>query len=142
MGKGVPAFDVNQVGRAMRPQGLAVGQQKVERPMLRDLRHQLAQREREFGHAGHAGMGFGHLLHQPAKGPLAVGVAHRPERAMQARVEALEVAVVREHPVVAPQLPHEGVAVLQRHHTLRRPADVRDDVAALDGVTLDQLGHR
>ena len=62
--------------------------------------------------------------------------------AVQARVEVLQVAVVREHPVAAPQLAHERVAVLQRHGALRGLADMGDDVAALDRVAADQLGHR
>ncbi|MPN42369.1 hypothetical protein SDC9_189926 [bioreactor metagenome] len=61
---------------------------------------------------------------------------------VQARAKVLQVAVVREHPVAPPQLAHEGMAVLQAHDALRRLADVRDDVAALDRVAPDQLGHR
>ena len=69
------------------------------------------------------------LLHQPAERALAVGVADRAERAVQARREVLQVAVVREHPVAAPQLAHERVRVLERDAALRRLADVGDDVA-------------
>jgi len=56
--------------------------------------------------------------------------------------EVLQIAVVRKHPVAAPQLAHKGVAVLQADHALGGLADVGDDVLALDGVATDQLGHR
>ena len=61
---------------------------------------------------------------------------------MQARREALQVAVVREHPVAAPQLAHERVRVLERDAALRRLADVGDDVLAADRVAPHHLGDR
>ena len=115
---------------------------KLKVPWRGDARRQLAQRERQLLDAGHAGMRLGQLLHDPAEGVLAVGAAHRVEAAVQPRTEVLQVAVVGEHPVAAPQLAHEGVAVLQVHRALRGLADVGDDVAALDRVAADQLGHR
>jgi hypothetical protein len=126
----------------MRPQRLAVGQQQVEAAVARQLRQQLAQRALSSSTRRHAGMRLGQFLHQPAEGAFAVGVAHRAEGAVQPRREALQVAVVREHPVAAPQLAHEGVRVLQRHPALRGLADVGDDVVAADRVALDHLGHR
>jgi hypothetical protein len=81
------------------------------------------------------------LLHQPAEGAFAVGVTHGAEGRVQLGLKIQQVAVVRKGPVVAPQLAHEGVAVLQRHVPLRGLADVGDHMAALDGVALDQLGH-
>jgi hypothetical protein len=87
-----------------------------------------------------AGVRLGQLLHQPAERVLAVGLADRAEGAVQARTEVLQVAVVREDPVAAPQLAHEGVRVLERDAALRGLADVRDDVVAADRVALDQLG--
>jgi hypothetical protein len=56
--------------------------------------------------------------------------------------EILQVAVVGEHPVAAPQLAHEGMAVFQRDLALRGLADVGDDVQGLDRVLLDQFGDR
>ena len=78
------------------------------------------------------GMGLRELLHQPAERALAVSLADRLERAVQARPVARQVAVVREDPVAAPQLAHERVRVLERDAALRRLADVGDDVPALD----------
>jgi hypothetical protein len=60
---------------------------------------------------------------------------------VQRLIEILQVAVVREHPVAAPELAHEGVAILQCHLALRGLADMRDDVLALDRVAANQLGH-
>ena len=82
------------------------------------------------------------LLHQPAERELAVGAAHRAERRVQARVVLLQVAVVGEHPVPAPQLALERVRVLQRHAALRRLADVGDDVVAADRIAPHHVGHR
>ena len=56
-------------------------------------------------------------------------------------MKVFEVAVVGKHPVAAPQLTHERVAVFQRHHALRGLADVGDDVAAFDRVVTDQRGY-
>ena len=121
---------------------MAVAEQAVEGAVRRRHRQQLGQGAAEFGDAGHGGMGFGQLLHQPAERPLAVGVADRPETTVQARREVFQITVVRKHPVAAPQLTHERVGVLQRHAALRGFADVGDDVAALDREVLHQLGHR
>ena len=126
----------------MRPQRLAVGQQKVERAMPGNLRHQLAQGAAEFVHAGHAGVRLGQLLHEPAKCPLAVGLPHRFEIAVQARRIVNQVAVVREHPVAPPQLTNKGVAVFQAHFALRGFADMGNHVLAFDRVAADQLGNR
>ena len=131
-----------QLRGGMGPQRLPIGQQQVEGAVPRQLRQQLAQRAAQLVDAGHAGVRLGQLLHQPAEGAFAVGVAHRAEGAVQPRLEALQVAVVRKHPVAAPQLAHEGVGVLQRHAALRGLADVGDDVVAADRVALDQVGHR
>ena len=59
---------------------------------------------------------------------------------MQFGAELLQVAVVRKHPVVAPEFAHERVAVFQAHHALRGLADVGDDVFAADRVFANQLG--
>jgi hypothetical protein len=87
-------------------------------------------------------MGLGQFLHQPAEGAFAVGIAHRAEGTVQARRKALQVTVVGQHPVAAPQLAHERVGVFQRHAALGGLADVRNHVLALDGVALDEFGHR
>ncbi|MNT60158.1 hypothetical protein D3C72_1977170 [compost metagenome] len=81
-------------------------------------------------------------LHQRAEGQFAVGIAHWLVDAGQERGEALQVAVMGKDPVAAPQLAHEGVAVLQQHGALRGLADMRDDVLGLDRVALDQVRHR
>jgi hypothetical protein len=73
---------------------------------------------------------------------LAVGIADWPERSVQAWCEVLQVAVVGEDPVAAPQFAHEGMAVLERHLALRGLADVGDDVGGLDRIALDQFGDR
>ena len=57
-------------------------------------------------------------------------------------MEFLQVAIMGKHPVAAPQFAHEGVAVFQRHPALRGLADMRDDIARLDRIAFDQLGHR
>ena len=54
----------------------------------------------------------------------------------------LEVAVVGEHPVAAPQFAHKRMAVLERDMALRGLADVGDDVGRLDRIVLDQFGDR
>jgi hypothetical protein len=137
----VRPLDAVQRGAAMRPQRLAVRQQQIERAVRRRLRQQLAQRDRQLTDRRHAGVRLRQLLHQPAERALAVGVADRLERGVQARLEVFQVAVVREHPVAAPQLAHERVRVLQRHAALRSLADVGDDVVALDRVAPHELGH-
>jgi hypothetical protein len=73
---------------------------------------------------------------------LAVGGADRPVGIADRRVEVFQVAVVGENPVSAPQLPHEGVGVDQRHRALGRFADVGNDVHAADRVLGDQRGDR
>ena len=135
------ALDVVQVGGRIGPQRQAIAQQKVEGPMGRDLRRQLAQGQGQLGDAGHASVRLGQLLHDPAEGALAVGVAHGPEAAVQARRKVFQVAVVGKHPVTAPELAHKRVAVLQRHTALGGLADVGNDVAAFDRVAAYQLGH-
>ena len=125
----------------MRPQRLAVAEHKVERAVAGNALAQLAQGQRQFGHAGHPGMGFSQLLHDPAKRPFAVGAAHRPKAAVQARVEVFQITVVGKYPVAAPQFAHKRVAVLQRHHALGGFADVGNDIAAFDRVVADQRGH-
>src|SRR6185369_5816476 len=82
------------------------------------------------------------LLHQPAERALAVGRTDRPERAVQTRRVALEVAVVREHPVAPPQLAHERMGVLERDRPLRRLANVGDDVRAADRIVADHRRDR
>jgi hypothetical protein len=72
-GKRVLAHHVVQVRGGMRPQRLPVGEQEVEGAVPGNPRHQFAQRQREFGHAGHVGVRFGQLLHQPAERAFAVG---------------------------------------------------------------------
>jgi hypothetical protein len=74
------------------------------------------------------------------KGALAVGATDRQEAAVERRVEILQVAVVGEDPVAAPQLAHEGMGVLQRDVALRRLADVGDDVLRADRIPAHQLG--
>ena len=125
----------------MRPKRLAIGQQHVESAMRGNLRRQLAQSAGEFLHGRHAGMRLGQLLHQPAKGALAVGIAHRVKMAVQARRVVLEIAIVGKHPVTPPQLTHEGVAVLQPHIAHGGLANVGNDVPTFNGVAPDQLSH-
>ena len=76
-----------------------------------------------------------------AEGTLAVGLADRQEPAGR-RLEAFQVAIVGEGPVLAPQAAHEWMAVLRHHRALGRLADMGDDVLRLDRVTLDALGNR
>jgi hypothetical protein len=80
-------------------------------------------------------------LQQIAKGQFAVGGADRTEWAIEHRTEFLEVAVVGKHPVAAPHLAHEGMAVFQRHPSLRGLAYMRDHVLGLDRALLDQRGN-
>ncbi len=126
----------------MGPEGLPVGQQEVEGAVRCDARREFTQGEGQFLHAGHVGMGFGKLLHDPAERVLAVGGADGVEVRMQAGAEVLQVAVVCEHPVAAPEFAHERMAVLQRHAALRGLAYVRDDVAAADGIAAYQFRDR
>ena len=125
----------------MCPQCLAIGEQKVERAVLGNFGHQLAQCECELGHRRHAGVRFGQLLHQPTKRLFAVGVAHGLEAAVQGGAVVFQIAVVRKHPIAAPQLAHKGVAVFQCHHALGGFADVGNDVATFDRVLANQLSH-
>eukprot|EP01136_Pigoraptor_vietnamica_P014780 Opistho-1_new@57268 len=141
LGKRVLAHQPVQPGAAVRPQRLAVGEQEVEGAELAHLRHQFAQREGELFHAGQAGVRLGQLLHQPAEGALAVGGADRAEVAVQRREVVLEVAVVGEHPLAAPELAHEGVGVFQRHLADGGLAHVGNDVAALERVLLQEFRH-
>ena len=77
------------------------------------------------------------LLQDPAEGGFAVGLADRPVLTLQGR-QRLQVAVVGEHPFLAPPPPVEGVAVLQRHHAPGGLADVGDGAVGLQ----IQGGHR
>ena len=83
-----------------------------------------------------------HALQQVAEGQFAVGGADRTKGAVEHGREILQVAVMGEHPVAAPQLAHEGMAVFQRHVADGGLADVGDDVGRLDRITLDQFGDR
>jgi hypothetical protein len=56
--------------------------------------------------------------------------------------ESWEIAVVGEHPVSSPQLPDERMAVFERDLPLGGPPDMRDDVAALDGIAPHEVGDR
>jgi hypothetical protein len=60
---------------------------------------------------------------------------------VQQRVVVLQVTVVREHPLPAPELAHEGVGVLQRHLADGGLAHVGNDVAALERVALQEGRH-
>ncbi len=139
--KGVAALGVAQRGRRMGPECFAVGQQEVERSVRRDACREVAQGMGQLLDAGQAGVRFPQLLHDPAEGPFAVGVADGAEMGVQLGRVFLEIAIVGKHPVAAPELAHERVAVLQAGHALGGLADVGDDVAALDRVLADQLGH-
>ena len=86
-------------------------------------------------------MRFGDLLHDPAKGPFAIGITHGVKMAVQARMKVFKMAVVRKYPVMAPKLAHERVAVLQGHASLRGFADVRHHIAAFDRIAPDQIRH-
>ena len=115
---------------------------KVPWRAARGARREFAQGQGQLLDAGDVGMRLGQLLHQPAEGVFAVGVAHRMEAAVQPGPEVLEVAVVGEDPVAAPQFAHEGMAILERDLPLRGLADMGNDVGRLDRVTLDQFGDR
>ena len=54
--------------------------------------------------------------------------------------EIFEITVVGKYPVATPELAHKGVAVLQTDDTLRRFANVGDDVGAFNRVFADQFG--
>ena len=87
-------------------------------------------------------MRLGQLLHDPAKGALAVGAAHGPKARMQARMKVLEVTVVRKDPVTTPQFTHKRMAIFKRHRALCSLADVRNDVLTFDGIAPNQFCHR
>ena len=140
--EGILAHQVMQMGAGMRPQGRAVGQQHVEGAVACNLRHQFGQGVVDFFHTRQGGVRLGQFLHQPAKGVFAIGIAHGAKVAVQQGLEIFEIAVVGKHPVVPPQLAHKRMAVLQGHHALRGFADVRHDVAALDGIAPHQFGNR
>ncbi len=142
LGKWMAALGVAQRGRRMRPERFAVGQQEVESAVRCDPGREIAQGMGQLLDAGQARMRFPQLLHDPAERALAVGVADGAEMGVQFGSVFLEVAVVGKHPVAAPQLAHERVAVLQAGHALGGLADMGNDIAALDRVFAYQLGHR
>lgn len=127
----------------MGEQAGAVGKQEVEFPMGSDLRRNVADRRKQ-GVAGRlalreaAAQGF----HQVAEGQFGIGLPHGLEVAPQRRCKVLQIAVVGKHPVASPQLPLEGVGVLEADEALGRLADVGDHVERMDGIAAYQLGHR
>jgi hypothetical protein len=99
----------------MRPQRLAVGQQEVEGPCFAICgasSRSVSVSSATLGTPA-CDLAISCMIQQKARS-LSVLPTGRKLR-VQARMEVLQVAVVREHPVAAPQLAHEGVAVLQRH---------------------------
>ena len=76
LGEGVLALDVAEVGGGMGPECFAIGEQEVEGAVRCDLGGQLAQGVGQLFDAGNAGVGFPQLLHDPAEGLFAVGVAY------------------------------------------------------------------
>jgi len=141
LGKRMAALGVAQRGGCMGPQRLPVGQQEIEGAVRRNARRQFAQRMGQFLDAGQGRVRFPELLHDPAKGALAVGIADRAVVGVQLGCVLLEVAIVRKHPVAPPELAHERVAVLQAGHALGGLADMGNDIAALDRVFANQLRH-
>src|SRR3569623_1865472 len=73
---------------------------------------------------------------------LAGGSADRTIGTVEQRHEVFQVAVMRKHPVAAPQLAHEGVTIFQRDAALGYLADMRDHIFRFDRPALDQLGNR
>ena len=126
----------------MGPQRLAVAEQEIKAAVPRNLRHQLSQRQGQLIDTGHAGVGLGQLLQQPAKCQLAVGAAHRVEIAVQRRRIVFQVAIVCKHPVATPQLAHKGVAVFQVDCAHRGLADMGHHVVAFDRVASQHLRDR
>ena len=82
------------------------------------------------------------LLEDVAEGAFGIGVADGSVILADGRVEALQVAVVGEHPVMPPHFAHEGVGVGQGGAAAGGFADVGDDVFRFDLIGLDQVGHR
>src|SRR5690348_12343663 len=73
---------------------------------------------------------------------LAVGIADRSKAAELERARALDGAVVREHPVAAPQLAHERMRVREPDAAARLAAHVRDREQRLDRMLADELRER
>ena len=131
-----------QLGAGMRPQRRSIGKQHIERAMPRNLGHQFGQCPGQFIHRRQGGVRFGDLLHDPAKGPFAIGITHGVKMAVQARMKIFKIAIVRKYPVMAPKLAYERMAVLQGHASLCGFADVRHHIAAFDRIAPDQVRHR
>src|SRR5690554_7491496 len=79
-------------------------------------------------------------VEQIAEDGLAVGIAYRLEGPLP-RCEVIDLPVVGEGPVLAPQLPGEGMGIGQGDPSDIGLADVADDVFGFDGIALDQLGN-
>ena len=108
----------------------------VEDAVRGDPRQQLAQRRASArATPRHAGVRLARAPASASRTPARCR-CRRPGGSAPCRRGAvvLQVAVVREHPVAAPQLAHERVRVLERDRALRGLADVGDDVVALDRV--------
>ncbi|CAD9219084.1 hypothetical protein BCEN4_1380026 [Burkholderia cenocepacia] len=136
--------EVVQPRRAVREERLAIRHQEVEHAVIGDAARQFADPLEQLGQRRlRAGKGLAQPLHQHAERLFAVGRADRVvDTAVHVRRVVLQVAVMREDPVPAPQLAHERMAVLEQDVPLRRLADVGDRVLGLDRVALHHFGDR
>ena len=135
--EGGPPGDPVQLGAGVGEQPGAVAHQAVEDPLAGQPIRAGHQRLEQGGLILRSNLLALQLLQDPAEGGLAVGLADRPVLTLQGR-QRLQVAVVGEHPLLAPPAPVEGVAVLQRHHAPGGLADVGDRAVGLQ----IQGGHR
>src|SRR6266481_1572412 len=84
-------------------------------------------------------------VQHPAKSVLTVGRADRAVISERQFLDALELTIMSEIPIAAPQLAGEGVGILERHPAAPGATDMADHDPALDRVTANKacdLGTR
>src|SRR5690606_12810752 len=135
-----PARDPGQLGGAQAEQPFAVAQQQVAYTAPGVIGTGAGQAVENLLLARALRETCPQAVEQIAEDGLAVGIAHRLEGPLP-RCEVIDLPVVGEGPVLAPQLPGQGQGIGQGDPSDIGLADVADDVFGFDGIALDQLGN-
>src|SRR5690554_3084340 len=135
-----PAGDPGQLGGAQAEQPFAVAQQQVADTAPGVIGTGAGQAVENLLLARALRETRPQAVEQIAEDGLAVGIAYRLEGPLP-RCEVIDLPVVGEGPVLAPQLPGEGMGIGQGDPSDIGLADVADDVFGFDGIALDQLGN-
>lgn len=132
--------DLGELGAAEAEQPFAIAQQAVEDSLTAVFDAGAKQNRQQVVRWAAVREIQADAVQQVAEGALAVGVANRAVDALR-RLEVGELAVMREAPVLPPQLANERMGIDQRNLAHIGVADVADHHFALDEVALHHLRH-